>query len=504
MICKLTPCGKSFGTITEYCLREARREDRGDGAGRRVEWTETLNLPTDDPRRAARIMGGTAADAAELKRLAGVSAAGRKLEKPVLHYSLSWPPGQRPTQAQMMAAVRSSMQALGVRNRQALVVAHGDTGHPHAHVIVNRVDWRSGRAAGLGRSKRRLSRWAEGWERTHGGIVCRARAANNERRERAAAERERGGRAPGEYGRREKPRAAWDRERRAAAEAPDPAGWAAGREWRLEAEHVRPHLESAGELARDLARRSAEKQRAAAERRFSLDWGDLYRRQRQERESLEARVARARSRLEKAARKAGPRGLAKAAARRRREHGRKWARLAEALEKRHERERADLALRSRGLTGALRRWAGLQRRAEEGLGRRQADEREAHAQRRDEADRGIERSIRERGALQGKAPAARAGKLRELEGSLRELGREHSRQRAQLGRQHGGAWQRELGAIEARARRTYTRCLGGLAAKARQAAERERLERERRQFGGRRRGRPERSRERDRGWDWSR
>ena len=47
-----------------------------------------------------------------------------------------------------------------MESRQALIVSHRD-GQPHVHVIANRVDPESGKAAGLSRSKLRLSKWAE-------------------------------------------------------------------------------------------------------------------------------------------------------------------------------------------------------------------------------------------------------------------------------------------------------------------------------------------------------
>ena len=49
----------------------------------RVEWTETRNLATSEGERAGRIMAATAEASPELKRLAGVAATERKLEKPV-------------------------------------------------------------------------------------------------------------------------------------------------------------------------------------------------------------------------------------------------------------------------------------------------------------------------------------------------------------------------------------------------------------------------------------
>ena len=41
------------------------------------------------------MMEATARDAPVLKKLAGVKATGRKLKKPMVHYSLSWAPDER-------------------------------------------------------------------------------------------------------------------------------------------------------------------------------------------------------------------------------------------------------------------------------------------------------------------------------------------------------------------------------------------------------------------------
>ena len=58
-----------------------------------------------------------------------------------------------------------SLKALGPQKHQALIVVHRGG---HLHVIVNRVDAESGKAAGLSRSKLRLSKWAEGYEQGQG------------------------------------------------------------------------------------------------------------------------------------------------------------------------------------------------------------------------------------------------------------------------------------------------------------------------------------------------
>ncbi len=215
--------GRSAGGQGDDEERERRRAEREKKVEtearrvRRVEWTETRNLATNDPMRAARIMEATARDASELKRLSGVKATGRKLTKPLCHYSLSWGKDERPSRQEMGRAVTGSLQALGLEDRQALIVAHGDTKCPHVHVIVNRVSPEHGKAAKLSGSRLKLSKWAEGYERRQGRIRCQHRVWNNAKR------------ARGERVRREPrlPRSRWQRERRHSVQMPrakTPAG----------------------------------------------------------------------------------------------------------------------------------------------------------------------------------------------------------------------------------------------------------------------------------------
>ena len=168
MVVKMSSPGRSFGGVADYCLhdRQVPGEPQRESA-ERVEWTETRNLATSEGERAGRIMAATAEASPELKRLAGVAATGRKLEKP--------------DRQEMRRAAAESLKALGMERRQALIVSHRD-GQPHVHVIANRVDPESGQAAGLSRSKLRLSKWVERYEREQGKIRCPARERNNARR----------------------------------------------------------------------------------------------------------------------------------------------------------------------------------------------------------------------------------------------------------------------------------------------------------------------------------
>ena len=183
MVVKMSAPGRSFGGVADYCLHDRWVVGQGHPeSAKRVEWTETRNLATEQGDRAARIMAATAEASPELKRLAGAEATGRKLEKPVCHYSLNWAKEEKPDRQAMLRAAEGSLKALGMERHQALIVSHRD-GQPHVHVIANRVDPESGKAAGLSRSKLRLSKWAERYEREQGKIRCPARERNNKRRE---------------------------------------------------------------------------------------------------------------------------------------------------------------------------------------------------------------------------------------------------------------------------------------------------------------------------------
>ena len=183
MVVKMSAPGRSFGGVADYCLHDPRMpgEAHHPESAERVEWTETRNLATSEGERAARIMAATAEASPDLKHLAGGAATGRKLEKPVCHYSLSWAKDEKPDRQEMKRAAAESLKALGMERHQALIVSHRD-GQPHVHVIANRVDPESGKAAGLSRSKLRLSKWAEDYERGQGKIRCPQRERNNARR----------------------------------------------------------------------------------------------------------------------------------------------------------------------------------------------------------------------------------------------------------------------------------------------------------------------------------
>ena len=276
MVVKMSSPGRSFGGVADYCLHDPRMPGKAHHpeSAERVEWTETRNLATSEGERAARIMAATAEASPDLKHLAGGAATGRKLEKPVCHYSLSWAKDERPDRQEMKRAAAESLKALGMERHQALVVSHRD-GQPHVHVIANRVDPESGKAAGLSRSKLRLSKWAEDYERGQGKIRCQQRARNNMRR--AQGERVVDGR--GHSGGR------WRRERMNPQQEREAIP--AGRDGWGGPERERVAWQRAEERTH-WARFEQERRKALGEleRRSKREWSALYGRQERQREQL--------------------------------------------------------------------------------------------------------------------------------------------------------------------------------------------------------------------------
>ena len=118
------------------------------------------------------------------------------------HYSLNWAKDEKPDRQEMRRAAAESLKALGMERCQALIVSHRD-GQPHVHVIANRVDPESGKAAGLSRSKLKLSKWAERYKREQGKIRCPQRERNNARRGQGKRVQDRVSRPTGRHRREE-------------------------------------------------------------------------------------------------------------------------------------------------------------------------------------------------------------------------------------------------------------------------------------------------------------
>ena len=185
MIPRIHAGGRGVRGLVAYITHDpASPGERHPTTDERVGLVAGLNLPTDDPHLAGLIMARLAADAEDIKQLAGTSSRGRKLKVPFSHLSLSWSPNEpRPDRAEMLRATEEALKSIGMHACQALVVEHTDTAHPHVHVAVCRVDPETGKACGRKNDGRKLSTWAAKYERSRGRVQVPNRIARREARE---------------------------------------------------------------------------------------------------------------------------------------------------------------------------------------------------------------------------------------------------------------------------------------------------------------------------------
>jgi len=73
-------------------------------------------------------------------QMEGIAFLNPRCKDALCHYELAWPPGERPTRPQWMDCALHTLNALGYRDHQYLVVAHDDKKHFHIHIMVNKVD----------------------------------------------------------------------------------------------------------------------------------------------------------------------------------------------------------------------------------------------------------------------------------------------------------------------------------------------------------------------------
>lgn len=167
MIPHLAKLGRSFRGSYLYLLHdvEARTSNR-------IAWTETLNMYTDCPHKAWKVMTYTAKVQNQLKSAAGLKNTGRKLEKPVMHLSLSWHPEETPDKDEMLRTAKLAIEKIGMDEHEAIVVAHNDTTHSHIHILLNRCHPETGAVAKDSHTKRKLSRFAQDYEVNRGQVYC--------------------------------------------------------------------------------------------------------------------------------------------------------------------------------------------------------------------------------------------------------------------------------------------------------------------------------------------
>lgn len=100
---------------------------------KRVAWTISHNLPTDDPEQAAKLMTATA-------------QLSKRCKKAAYHAMIAWAPDEKTSPDLMQMIASKTLELAGLGEHQALIMGHGDKPHDHLHMLINRVHPATGRA----------------------------------------------------------------------------------------------------------------------------------------------------------------------------------------------------------------------------------------------------------------------------------------------------------------------------------------------------------------------
>ena len=122
VIASVNTC-RSFRNLARYLERpKTGREHKV-----RVDWIETRFLILAEDLEAAA------------REMSIVASGSDRVQSPVLHASVSWAPDDNPTREQMQEVADGLLDTLGMKDHQAIFVAHADEDYAHLHIMANRV-----------------------------------------------------------------------------------------------------------------------------------------------------------------------------------------------------------------------------------------------------------------------------------------------------------------------------------------------------------------------------
>lgn len=146
----------SLGDAERY-LRVGHKGQEVDERAR-VDWSTTRNLPTEDTQLAKTYMEATA----ELRD--------HRVEAPFYSVSVSFPEDDAPKvdRALMEKAADRVIEGLGLQEHEAIIVAHKDRGHPHFHILANRIHPEMGKAWATWNDYKKTDQVLRAFEIEHG------------------------------------------------------------------------------------------------------------------------------------------------------------------------------------------------------------------------------------------------------------------------------------------------------------------------------------------------
>lgn len=76
--------------------------------------------------------------------MTATAALSPRTKRAVYHFMIAWAPEERPAPELMQTIARETLARAGLEEHEALLMGHGDRDHAHLHMMVNRVNPKTG------------------------------------------------------------------------------------------------------------------------------------------------------------------------------------------------------------------------------------------------------------------------------------------------------------------------------------------------------------------------
>lgn len=120
--------GSSFSGCIKYCLEDKKMEQTQEAVFKNRAELIVFNQCFGDKKELA-------------EQFKDVRLLNQKVQKPVLHITLSLAPEDKIGKSNLIEMARECAKEMGFENNQYIAVSHIDTGHQHIHIVANRIGY---------------------------------------------------------------------------------------------------------------------------------------------------------------------------------------------------------------------------------------------------------------------------------------------------------------------------------------------------------------------------
>jgi diadenosine tetraphosphate (Ap4A) HIT family hydrolase len=120
--------GSSFSGCIKYCLEDKKQQQTQEAVFKNRAELIVFNQCFGDKKELA-------------EQFNDVRLLNQKVQKPVLHITLSLSPEDKLEKSKLMEMARECAKEMGFENNQYIAVSHIDTGHQHLHIVATRIGY---------------------------------------------------------------------------------------------------------------------------------------------------------------------------------------------------------------------------------------------------------------------------------------------------------------------------------------------------------------------------